>query len=466
MCQAAKLGLALAAARLSKDPDAYRTLLTAIPEEPNVTRAGMDGALQDFEHMDLRGEAILGTRDEALIRSHVQALCAKGRYEQAIGVLVRLGDAAALSELGRVLEKSYDEKFAQDKAADRYYPPGNTRLADSVTSAFKAAKELGDVSAGEALLSWGKKLAQEVGFKPVAHEKSWGSSSEPNPLEALIASGLSEGLVEAAKAYRSFCAQRHSRRDARRDLERAVELFSQAGDAASAREVILELAARSHLGEALSLLSSQGARPDLALLRQLIDLGLERAAREVKSKVAEYLAKKEGDCPFYTAYTFWHFSNSNDEWREFRDAVSRLTGRAGGDAEEGIARLLYADTEKRPKIEALHLELSKHLLVGYMLSALSLEARYGSATDRKYEHPGYAAWRTFYNAVENGRYNPFEDGIVVSGDKSVMRVYEAVSKFEEEAAKLCVKGNGGLEDTMRSRAYRSDHIWGSTGSSA
>lgn len=451
-----KLGLALAATRESKMPQAYRLVLNALPAEAKVTRVGMDGDMQSFDHERTIQEALLGTKDESLIRQYAEAQIEKGQYHNAIQAFCVLKDAASLISLGRLLEIRFEESVAEAKSGEPQGCGVQATCSRDVTASYQEAKALGDPSAAALLLAWGDKLAGQGELTPIPHQRSWfDQNQDVNPLAAYIASELPEGFKKAAQAYLSFSSKRRTRADALLDLKEAAKLFFKAGDAQSAKETVFEIAALGHLGEAITLLKDKIAL-DLKLVEELIELGAERAKTSVKNAISHYLTEREGDCPFYTYYTFWHSSQSNDEWRKFTNTVSHLTGCRG--SQEDLALPLYSSPEHRQKIEALHAQLLTHLLVGYMLSALSFEAQNGPSNERKYEHAAYAAWRTFSNAVERGGYNPLPDGVDVSKDPPVIRLYEAVLKFEEQASKLCVTENGWLKDTWESRRYRREHI--------
>jgi hypothetical protein len=445
--------LALSAARAAKDPDCYRLLLGHFTQPATASRCGMDGAMQVFSAAREKKEVLIGTQDAQLLLAYARDEIRAGHYENAIDAYRAINAGRALMDMGQMLESDCVARIAQEPGTKTSHINGFNRIASAVTSTYTTALQLGETTATHALVKWGDFLAANGQALPGTD--SHRSEMSESALGAYLASAGVEGFEKAATLYQSSAQQRSQPEKAIADLKVAAELFFKAQRADGAMEVILEIAAKGDVNRAITLLTECSGAPDLNVVRKLIALSVDRALDVVKDQVTRYLDKTSGDCPFWTQYTYWHFSDGNSEWSEYTNRIRKMTGNQAG---HSSAKPLFSSPLHRENATNLDQELQKHLLVGYMLSALTTEAKHGPCANRKYEHPAHAAWRTFENAVNDGPYNPFSLSLKLKEDELVAKVYALVENFESESAKLCITEGGWLKETHASRLYRAEHL--------
>src|SRR5205814_2228552 len=114
-----------------------------------------------------------------------------------------------------------------------------------------------------------------------------------------------------------------------------------------------------------------------------------------------------------------------------------------------IAKHLYT-SDKADVIEKIHDALNRHLFVGWMLSGISYELKHGAHDrSRNYEHPSYAAWRTF---DEVGRHER-EDALGLPTDTLIKELHNYLKDIQEEWYKLLPKGEASSECTPESERF-------------
>ena len=159
--------------------------------------------------------------------------------------------------------------------------------------------------------------------------------------------------------------------------------------------------------------------------------------------ISAYLDARSNDAPFPTSHTFWHFSSSNiDEWKGYLHTVHSMSSRTDTyfcRPFPSIAKELYS-TSNAPVIAQIHLALQKHLLVGYMLSAIAMEVDGRCPNrERKYEHAFDAALRTFEYGVNGGGYNPFGGGLNFKTEPDMSDLLKLVLEFQKETIKVATE---------------------------
>jgi hypothetical protein len=198
-------------------------------------------------------------------------------------------------------------------------------------------------------------------------------------------------------------------------------------------------------------------------LSELVAETVSAAREKVVLRIGDYLNEHDTDSPFPTECTFWHGSDTNTEWADYLQVVYALSGRHDMPFDrrgrQPIAREIYC-TDNSALMSCIHYTLKKHLLVGYMLSALAMEVdRSCLRSGRKYKHSFDAAWRTFTYAVDGRGDNPFGDeGCVgLRNDLDIKTLNACLKAFRTRIEAHKVLKHGFHEHVRASDSFLREH---------
>jgi len=445
------LQLAFEAAKVTGNTADYRLVLEASKSKtPFTDRVGVDGMMEVLKQKHFLLNILIAAGNEEELREVVVVLEKKGYLESSgvIRVYTHLKDSAALLGYAKMVAQNYFDALAREKASGSSNS-GTPSIPHYALEVFKAAKELGAEDVDQQLIEFGDKVFAASGkFEVLNRSYNWSDNDKtPEVIRAYELAGTEAALKKAAEGYVSIG-----------DLPNAARTFSKIGDTNKVAEMVQRIASNGKLLVAVTLraeLNKDVIRA--AELEKLMGTTASVAKTKVVEEIGAYLTSHVSDEPFPTSHTFWYYSDSNlDEWKGYLHTVHGLAGREDTyfcKPYPSIAKELYA-TENAPVIGQVHLALQKHLLVGYMLSALQMEVdgRCPDRRNRKYEHAFDAAWRTFAEGVDGGGgYNPFDTNLGLKNDPDMRPLFEEIKSFVEKENALCA--NNGSEHTYESHMF-------------
>ncbi len=431
-----KLELAFEAAKVTGNPATQRLVFDASRNiTPHSERVGMGGFMEVYEQKSFLFEILMAVGTEKELRDAAKAFEAKGylEVENVIKIYTQLKDTAALMRAGKKAAKSYFDTLDKEKETHTYCS-GTPSIPHYALEVFEAAKKLGAKGVDKELILFGDKLfATHKEFEVLDHSGSSGDRKVPEAIRAYELTGTIIGLKKAAEGYLTID-----------NLASAARCFSKLHDESRVRELVQTIAQKGKLLEA-TMLRAELLKEAITSeeLEKLVGTTAEVAKTKVVSMVNKYLDAKASDEPFPTSHTFWHYSESNlDEWKEYLHNVHTMASRTDTyfcRPFVSIAKELYA-TNNAPMIGQIHLALQKHLIVGYLLSAIAMEVD-GRCPDRrgnrKYAHAFDAAWRTFAHGIDPGGYNPFDSDLGLKDDPDMKPLFEEVHAFAKSQHALC-----------------------------
>lgn len=465
------LKFAMKAAELTGEAEDARTVLGAVKtaKEPEIQRVGIQGA---FEQMEIPAgclQMLLQCGTEAELRAYIaQSEGKMMAHSHTLAILKKLSDAHALFEMGQTKAAQYFSELEEQGRTHVYKGSTDILLSNAIES-YRVAIELGHEATRSALLELGDRLQALHGVGVKYYSGSILSSNNEDPaLCCYKAAQTTEGWRRVAECYCLMSENRSATRDPSKKsgyLSQAAEAYLKAGDKESAVRVSRALAQQGMLAMSLRIRKEAGEVIGPETLKQTLDLSLANTGEEVRKSVLEYLGERsENGVPFPTAYTFWHYSQSNDEWHGYLCAIERISGRFDvgnwGETVTSIAKPLYSSS-KAEIMGEIHDALLRHLLVGWMMSAVAYEieiSRTGRRVERKYDHPSYAAWRTFEAGVKNTGYYPFNHPLHLESNRVIQELYNSIARIFEESSARCVKKDGLLTDTQASNTFMASKL--------
>ncbi len=165
-----------------------------------------------------------------------------------------------------------------------------------------------------------------------------------------------------------------------------------------------------------------------------------------KSIVLDYLRNRTNDLPFSTEYTFCHCFERDGkgvvfdgslEWHRWTLFVMTL-------AKE------FDHTHYLNMLNVLH----RHLVIGWLLSAVTYEMESGLTIERRYRHAAYAGWRTFDAAIDDRGDYPLKRDVKLGASPLVQALHTyLLSVILQWQSCMETIDNGRLRDTDVSDAF-------------
>ncbi len=443
------LKLAFEASKVTGNPADQRLVLEASRKVRSYSeKVGVGGLMEVLGQDHFLFQVLLATGTEKELRAVAQELEKKGylRSNDVIKIYTQLEDPVALYRFGKKVANSYFTAKKKEKKT-HVFNGGTSSIPQHALEILAVAKKLGAKDVNRELICFGDKLcAVDGGFKVVVHSSSR-EEEVPEAIRAYEIAGTLTALTKAAEGYLAVG-----------NLHGAARCFSKVGDDNRVMELVHQLAKIGELLEAVTLRATLIKEPiTVQELGRLVGTTAEFAKAKVVQTISAYLDARGKDEPFPTSHTFWHYSDSNaDEWNEYLYTVHSMASRTNTyfcRPFPSIAKELYA-TSNAPVMTQIHLALQKHLLVGYMLSAVTMETDGRCPSrERKYVHAFDAALRTFEYGVNGGGYNPF-DGLNFKTDPDMSALLKVLLKFQKQEITVAGKtGGGSFEHNSQSHNF-------------
>lgn len=434
--------LAFKAAKHTEKPENIRKVFEAIKDQSASTeRPGVQGIMKVVGKEMLFFDIFMaaGTDEELREVATSYKVAEYSSVNSVVRICEKLKDVSILMNLSETFISDYIETCEREKKEGRY-SSGTSSIPGYILTMFEAAKKQNACGVDDALERFGDRLVCQHGFKKLEY-----NSKAAEAIRAYELVGTPSSLRKAAEGYLET------------DKFKAARLFHKIGDHDRVKSIIFQIVQSGKFAEAMSL---RAELFDSTLSKEDLDSFMKAAesnARDnVLQKIEQYLSSHDNDAPFPTRYTFWHFSDGNDEWGHYLNTVHGLAARTDAycyRSYPSIAKELYA-TDKIGAIKEIHFLLQGHLLVGYLLSALALEVNGACPSqNRKYEHAFDAVFRTFLYGMEGDGYNPFSEKLDFSKDADIMGLYKELTMFDNDLNSLKEKEQGWMCHTYRSRSF-------------
>lgn len=360
--------------------------------------------------------------------------------DTVVKIYTQLKNGDALIRFGKELVNDYFADLADDEQLNRWSSETDA-IAFKAMAVLEAIQKRFEKGAEEILEEFGDKLLNINSELKVLDVDSGVAEEVPMAIQAFRLAGTKTSLKKAAEGCQKVG-----------NLKAAVHLFHQVGEIGQVMRLIKKIAEGGELLEAVELRAKLFDSPiHDEELAYIVGATTEAASIKVPERVSVYLRDCDNYDPFPTAHTFWHNSDSNEEWGSYLNTVNSMAGPSDNyyrGTYLSIAKELYL-TDKASVISAIHKALQKHLLVGYLLSALAMEVSGACPScERKYSHAYDAAWRTFCSAYNADRYNPFDHDLKLESDPEMKALMTFMSQFNLKKKSLMIDGGHSYESSL------------------
>lgn len=440
------LSLAFKAAKISENTELLRLVFNA-SKTPSLGKEHPGGLIETVREQHLELQILFAAGTDQELREAALALQEHGysRLQDIIRIYTHINDADALVRLGTSLIDKYFATFEEERHGQTF--SGSTRsIPRSTLEVLSAAKKLKAKGINRILIQFARRLLNEHNSKySVLANRHDERENIPEVIQAYELAGTKDSLRRAARGYINIGK-----------FDAAARCYGKICDFDGVKRMVETIVRQGNLSDAIQLRAKIVKKPIPAdELYHLVEVAIGTAKDNVVTTITKYLNDHNNDWPFPTECTFWHFSERNDEWKRYLCTVDGMAGRVDtyySKSYPSIAKELYC-TDQAPVIARIHKVLQIHLLVGYLLSAVTMETRsYGPRHDRKYQHPFDAVMRTFGYAFIGEGYNPFDTVLHLDKEDIISGLWETMKTFQNKEHALMVDDDG-LSHTAGSHEF-------------
>jgi hypothetical protein len=431
---AGEIDLALSAAKATGKSDDFRVVLDAMkkPQSDTNLAGSFMNTLPENQIIDV----LMGIGDNAGLREYA----ANCNDYWATKVFKLLKDKNGFMALGRKLEADYLLAKKTNTLNSKTHD-----MPDEVVKAYVSALNLGHTEASMALISFADQLKALNGVnKKYVYSGIFDDIEYDSPL--LIAyekAGTAQGWRKAAEMYLEQIENTTDEMRALKNLKNAGDLFVKIEDFQAALQVANRLAQIGDISSTIKLIKSTGKKIDAKTLGKIHNISTLASSIAVHKAIIEYLNDHDCEIPFPTS---WPDKDTERLMLNYLLRVEKLSAQVNlyrafvGGKFIPLAKSLYC-SDKKEVIAHIHSALHWHLLVGYMLSAITFEIKNGIYRNRRYSHPIYEAWLTFEEAFQRRTNDPFSKNVgsklkELEENEVVSKLFEYCKSIIEEWKKL------------------------------